>query len=504
MSNAVGSDKISKIVGYIITGGDFRVSSPNLPMRVAVLGEANEANQSLLDLNPREIKSAQQAGVLYGYGSPIYLMLRVLLPITNDGVAGIPVIVYPQAKAGGAAAKVIDVTPTGTATKSGTHTIVVAGRDGLDGGSYDINIVVGDTPAVICDKIVAALNNVIGCPVIVVDGTTKVTCTTKWAGLTAQGLNITVDTNDADIGVTYAVAQTTAGIGTPTVDASLALFASNWNTIVVNGYGAVTAVLDSLEAFNGRPDPTIPTGRYRGIIMKPFIAISGSVLDDPSSLTDGRLSEVTNAIAPAPLSAGLAMEAAANMAVLLATITQDSPHLDVSGRSYPDMPTPAAIGSMGTYDNRDAIVKKGCSTVDLIAGKYQVQDLVTTYHPLGEIPPQFRYVRNLMIDFNIRYSYYIEELIHVVGHALADDDSDVEVDDVVKPKMWKQALDKLAEDFVRRALTVNKEFTQESITVNIGDTNPDRFETFFKYKRSGYARIASTVAQAGFNFGKVN
>ena len=41
-------------------------------------------------------------------------------------------------------------------------------------------------------------------------------------------------------------------------------------------------------------------------------------------------------------------------------------------------------------------------------------------------------------------------------------------------------------------------------TVNISTTNPDRLETFFPYKRSGVARIASTTAQAGFNFGVLN
>lgn len=70
------------------------------------------------------------------------------------------------------------------------------------------------------------------------------------------------------------------------------------------------------------------------------------------------------------------------------------------------MPTPLSIGAMNVYLNRDAFVKKGSSTVSLFAGKYLVEDFVTTYHPVGETPPQFRYVRNLDIDFNVRYTYY--------------------------------------------------------------------------------------------------
>jgi hypothetical protein len=195
------------------------------------------------------------------------------------------------------------------------------------------------------------------------------------------------------------------------------------------------------------------------------------------------------------------MEAAANMAVLFALQAQNSPHLDVANQSYPDMPTPAAIGSMATYTNRDAIVKKGCSTVNLVAGKYQVQDFVTTYHPVGENPPQFRYCRNLNLDFNVRYGYYLLEQINVVGHALAADEDTVVADNIIKPKAWKGIIDQYADDLAGRGLIVQSSFMQDSIVVNIGTSNPDRLETFFRYKRSGFARIASTTAEAGFNFG---
>ena len=504
MSNAVGNERISRIVGYKLTKGDFSETSPNLPQRIAVLGEANEANQVTLDVTPWEFTSLKAVGERYGYGSPLYNTMRILKPVASDGVGGIPIVLYPQAKAVGAAARVQTLTPTGPATKSGVHTVVVAGRYGVDGASYDIKIVSGDTVAIICDKIVAALNAVLGCPVIAVDDTTHVTLTAKWNGLTSQGISVTVDTKDDALGLTYAVAQTTAGSGTPSIDAALNLFGSQWNTIVVNTYGMVAAVMTSLETFNGKPDPENPTGRFAGVIMKPFIAITGSVDDNPSATTDAKLDENTIAIAPAPLSAGLPMEAAANMALLFARRSQDAPHLDIAGLSYPDMPTPENIGTMAVYDNRDAYVKKGCSTVDLIGGRYQVQDFVTTYHPVGENPPQFRYCRNLMLDFNVRYSYYLLEQINVVDHAIANDADVVTAGKVIKPKQWKAILDGFADDLSLRALIVDKAFMQNSIDVKISSSNPDRLETFFRYKRSGVARISSTTAEAGFNFGTLN
>jgi phage tail sheath gpL-like len=273
---------------------------------------------------------------------------------------------------------------------------------------------------------------------------------------------------------------------------------------VINSYGTVTSIMSALEAFNGIPDPNIPTGRFVGTVMKPFIALTGSVSDDPSAITDARLNDVTIAICPAPLSEGLQFEAAANMAVLFSRKSQDSPHLDVAGQSYPDMPVPDSIGTMADYDERDAIVKKGCSTVDVVAGRYVVQDLVTTYHPTGEIPPQFAYCRNLMLDFNVRYGYYLLELINVVDHAIATDTATVNATNIIKPKQWKQILGKYATDLESRALIARASFMQSSITVDISTSNPDRLETFFRYERTGVARIASTTAEAGFNYGNNN
>lgn len=500
-SDAVGSELVSSIVGYKITKGNFSNSTPNLPQRIALIGEANHANQSGLSTAAVEITSAQQAGELYGFGSPLHMAMRILRPSNGGGVGGIPVYAYPQLAAAGAATKSMDITPVGTATGNGTHTIVVAGREFLDGERYDIAIVEGDTADDITAKIEDAINNVLSCPFSATSTDYDATLVSKWRGLTANDLTISVEDNDDALGITYTVSTNQAGQGTPSIVASLALFGNNWNTIVVNTYGTVESIMSALETFNGIPDPSNPTGRFASTIMKPFLALTGSVADNPSTITDSRLDDVTIAICPAPLSAGHPLEAAANMAVLFARKEQDTPHLDVQESYYPDMPTPISIGTMATYTNRDSYVKKGCSTVDLTNGKYQIKDFVTTYHPVGETPPQFRYCRNLMLDFNVYFGYYLLEQSYVVGKSIASDDDVVSVGSVIKPKSWKQVIDKYALDLTARALITDTTFMQDSIDVDLSTTNPDRLETFFRYKRTGIARISSTTAEAGFNFG---
>src|SRR5882762_123174 len=223
-SDAVGLDRISRIVGYKITKGDFSTTTPNLPQRLAILGEANDANQLTLDLNPQQITSAQQAGELYGYGSPIHAMARILFPVSGDGVGGIPVLVYPQAAAPGATAKIMRVAPSGVANGNGTHTLVIAGRKGVDYIFYDINIATGDDAADINDKIADAVNAVLGSPVSAVSDDYHSDLTSKWKGLSANQITVSVDTGNDDLGITYVITQQAAGAATPSIAAALALF----------------------------------------------------------------------------------------------------------------------------------------------------------------------------------------------------------------------------------------------------------------------------------------
>lgn len=502
-SDAVSSERVSRTVGYKIAKGDFRLSSPNLPQRVVLLGEANFDNQADLDTTPYQITTAQQAGSRYGWGSPIHIQARILLPRSGGGLGGIPLIVHPQAQASGATAKVVRITITGTATKNGTHTIVVGGRESIDGNFYNININEGDSGPDVYAKIADALNNVLPCPFKALDTDYYAQLTSKWKGLTANKLQVSVNQNNNDLGLSYVVNVTQTGSATPDIQPALDAIGEEWDTILCNPY-ETTQVLTALEQFNGIAGD-IPTGRFVAIVQKPFVAITGNTDDDPSNITDPREEEMTVAFAPAPNSPGLPMEAAACMTVLHAVVSQNTPHLDVAGKPYPDMPVPAdnVIGSMSDSNTRDVIVKKGCSTVTLEGGQYIVQDFVTTYHPEGEEPPQFRWCRNLMIDNNFRYGWYLLEKIHLMDHAIAADDTIVGVTKVVKPKQWKQVINSYADDLSLRVLIVDAEFMKSNLDVQLNTTNPDRMDSNVEYKRSGFARISATTAKAGFNFGEL-
>lgn len=499
-SNAVASNRISEVVGYLLDQGDFSTTSPNLPISIAVFGEANTANQSGLDTTkPARILSSQQAGQLYGFGSPLHTIADKLFPASGGGVS-VPVWVYPQAAAGGAAAEVQTITVTGTATASGTINVMIAGR------AYPVNITSGDNVTAIGVKIYNAINGVLSCPVTATKLAGVVTLTAKWAGLTSAGITVSVDLGTTSLGSTYAVAEVTPGTGTPLIATQLAQFGTQWNNIVINGYGLVAQTIGELETFNGVPDPVSPTGRFQGTAFRPFVALCGTVVDDPTSITGaaGRKTQVTIAACPAPLSPGLPYEVAAAYAVELAAITQNAPHTDVMDRRLVDVPMPAlgTIPAMNDYNVRDADVQLGCSTCEIVDGGYVIHDFVTTFRPDGVAVPQWRYVRDLFVDMNVEYGWMLRVKTKFAGHTLCNDNDIVTADMTVKPKMVIAEGKAYASDLGKRALIADVQFMQDSLTAQINGTNPQRLDTTFKYKRTGMSRIVATTAKAGFNFGQ--
>lgn len=502
ISTAIGANRISRTSGYKLGKGKFTDTPPNLPQIVAMLGEANTAAQGTLSTAPLQITSAAQAGQVYGYGSPIHAMARILFPVGTDGI-GLPVIVLAQTEAVGATATVIVITVTGTATANATHFLNINGRETLDGKAYSYNIAVGDTPTVIAGKMKDCVNAVLGAPFIATNTAGVLTLTTKWKGLSSADVSAVPDNNSIPAGVTYALTSNTAGAGAADISGALALMENTWYTTVINPYGAAT--LAALEAFNGIPDDVSPTGRYQPTIFKPFMAFFGSTLNTVSAITTitnaaGRINQVTNVHCPAPSSAGMPYEAAANMVALFCPIMQNTPHLDASGKSYPDMPVPLSnmIGEMSIYNNRNLLVQAGSSTVTLVNGAYQVQDLVTTYATPGEVPLQYNWCRNLNLDWNVKDGYSILETTHVKDKAIIADNQVTSVSNVIKPKEWKAVLFAYFDYLAGIALLDDAAFSKASINVGVSSTNPKRLETFFRYKRTSTTTIQSTDVEAGF------
>ncbi|MCJ7802759.1 MAG: hypothetical protein MUP82_10430 [Candidatus Marinimicrobia bacterium] len=503
ISTAVSLDRISRVVGYKMKKANFGGITPNLPQRIAVLGEANTANQATIDETPFPFISAKEVGDKYGYGSPLYHMARILRPTSGNVLGGISTIIYPQLEATATAGVyTLGVTVASAVTANVTHRIIVNGRNNIDGVAYNVGLVVGDTQSDVTTKIIAAISGAISSPVGAALATLDVAFTSKWAGATAA-LNIRMDVGKNAAGVVYAEVSNVAGTGDPSIANALTNFGNDWNTLVDNPYG--TAQFTALEAHNGVPDPDNPTGRYSATNFKPYVALFGSLLsdkDDIIAITDAsaRKDQVTNVLCPAPNSEGFAFEAATNMIVTCALTFQNSPHLGNGGVSYLDMPVPADnnIGDFLEYDGRDYMAKRGSSTVLLENGKYTVQDFETTYHPDGEVPAKFRKVRDLNNLWNIEFGWRIIQVDNIWDKAIINDDAPVNVGDTVSPKQVKQFIYSYADELESKALIADAQFTKDSALAEINGSNPARLDSFFRVKLTSTSDIVSTDVEFDF------
>src|SRR5690606_38062898 len=198
ISTAIGSERRSRVSGYRIKKGFFNETSSFLPQQILVIGVPNTANAVGVDYTKmKEVVSANEAGVLFGFGSPIHQAMKILRPIDSDGVGGIPTFVLPLENNG--TAKVITLAVTGTATAGTTHYLVINGRN------YAFNINTGDTAEVVAGKI-ADLNNATTSSAFTAVATDEdIVFTAKFNGLVSQDSDIFISNEGVGAGLTYAV-----------------------------------------------------------------------------------------------------------------------------------------------------------------------------------------------------------------------------------------------------------------------------------------------------------
>jgi len=497
ISNAVDPTRISTVIGYALDKGTEGVSGGFLPQSIAIVGEANTANQTALKTK-LEFTSADEVGQEFGYGSPLHLAaLRVR---GNIDVGGVRTIAYSVPEAGAAAAQENTIAVTGTASKAATQYIII-------GGQYiGFTVLPSDDDTAILGKIKDAINANINCPMGA--GTVSVTpdlpVTAKWAG--ESSADIKIEFAGDDVGLTYTAVEATAGAGAVLPDDALALFGMEWNTFVINALKATGTVLDAYEAFNGNSDTR--NGRYNPENWKPFVVCSGTVESDKDNLiaiTTGRKNEQTNIIMPAPNSLSLPLEIAAVTAAIYTPKVQRDPKLDIQNDRLIGIVPPQVLTAtdLDVYNNRDLVVKNGCSTVALQDGDYFVKDFITTYHPDGELPPQFRYVRDLAgIDFNVGYRTIFLDNTYILGKTILPDSNPSVDPEVIKPNDAKSIMvQNLVQDFASQGIFADSAYSLENMQVEIDGTNPNRLNFRIPYKRSGYVRIISTNVVANFYLG---
>ena len=482
-----------------------------LPQKVAILSPIAITKQSGFtgyDV-AKKVDSYAEALALYGI-CPATIAMRILKPTVGGGLSSVPCYIFPIEDAASASAGAGSITVSGaaTATSANTHCIKFNGRKSIEGRSCSYSIAKDDTIATVVAAITAAITGFLHTPVSAVDASPAVTLASIWKGITANNIDIEIDTNDDACGFTYVVVDPHAGEGAAEITGALGNFGEVWYTKILNVFGS--SVYGDLAAANGIPNvETGGTGRWMNTVMLPFIAYDGSIESSKTTLkalSASRETDLTNELCVSPNALTYAFETACAWIVELATRQNNDPALSVLDAVLTDVigPEDGDIGDMKTFDVRNDLVLNGVSTVVYNGSQYVMKSPITFRRPTDQIPTMidFKFDRDINLDLNIKYNYRILENTYLKGKTLAKDTDVVNGDaPVIKPKDWLAIVLTMGGNLVKKAWMADYDYIKENTTVVISSVNPNRIDTVFHYKLTGVARIMTATAYKSYNLG---
>jgi len=165
------------------------------------------------------------------------------------------------------------------------------------------------------------------------------------------------------------------------------------------------------------------------------------------------------------------------------------------------LPAAGADGDQWDYLERDLAVKGGSSTIEVRDGVVTVSDVVTFYHPNGEEPPAYRFVKDIVklqnVLFNLDLEYKRPEWD---GAPMVPENQPISNRDAKKPSMATSATAAILDNLGNEAIISNPKDAKASITSQI--TGPNRLDQVFTIQLSGNTNIISIDLNYGFFFGE--
>lgn len=489
MSTAVDLSAVARVVGVKTEFKDLRGGGVLfLPQRIAIIGQGR--SDSTYSTTKRRVTSAGEVGSVYGFGSPLHLAVRQLLPVNGDGVGTIPITVYPLEDDESGDPASATITPSGTASETAAYSVTVGGIR-----SQQFVITADDNVEGICEKIAAAINGIIEMPATAAATATEVGLTAKWAG--ASGNDITLEVDSANVGVDFGLSAFSGGLVNPDVQPALDQVGDVWESLVLNCLNADdTDALDTLHTFGD--------GRWGALTRKPLVAFTGWTGADVASaeaIADGRELDRTNALLTAPGSRELPLVVAARQLARIAVMANNNPPHDYGSLQATGL-EPGTDAEQWDYPTRDRAVKAGVSTSLVRNGAITLQDIVTMYRPQAEPVPAYRHVVDIIklqtVIFNLDLEFNRPEWD---GAPLIPDDQPTANRAAKKPKTARMAVGAIADSLALSAIISDAEFTKDNTVAQISPQNPKRLDVTTTVKLSGNANIMSVDLNFGFYFG---
>jgi phage tail sheath gpL-like len=490
---AIQASQVARGLGIEFEYRDLRGgATAYLPQRIAVFGQGNTA--STYETTKKTVTSATEAGDTYGYGSPLHLSVMQLLPANGDGVGVIPVTCYPMEDNASGTASAGTITPSGTPSALRSFVVRVSNIDSLP-----FNIAVGDAVADVTAAMTTAINGVPEMPVIAADGTTVLNLTSKWEGVSANGIVVEVVVKTAGGGLAgnvFTIVQPVNGTNNPTVDAGIAQIGDVWESLVLNCLDSADET--ALDAFN-----TWGVGRRLPEVQQEAAVFTGDVqatVAGAITIPETRKTDMVNYQLTCAGSNDLPFVVAARQLAWIARIANDYPSMDYAGPATGL--TPPLDSEVWTITERDQAVKGGSSTSKVKNGVVYIDDVVSMYHPDGVTNPPYRYLKDLVKNqqksFNLKAIFERQDW---AAAALIPDKQATTERTAKKPKMAKAEIAAMLDGLGLAAIISDPATAKATISATISSTNPNRLDVSWTDQNSGNTNQKALTNYWGFYFG---
>ena len=428
-------------------------SAEFLPQHILVVAQGNDT--ATYSEEPVLLTGGQAEAAGYGYGSPMHLAVRELLPDVGPGVGPIPITLLGLPAGTTAAADLI--TPSGTITKSGTYHLVSGGIR-----LQDFQVADGATVAERVTAIVDSINNTLHSPVQASDLAGAAVALTAKASGDAGNSIVTEIVGPTDTGAVWTIDGMSGGAGNPSLGSALAKLDDTWYTAVVNTLNHTDlSALDALHAANlGRADP---------LVRRNFHAFTGAMKQTHASMItfgDTRRSDRTNVIVHCPTTDDLPLRAAAQAAARYVERATQNPALEYIGQELHTLRVGEA-GLSPTASQRDLLVKAGICTTEVRNGKVVLSDVVTLFHPEGDAYPAYQRVSENTRLMTFLYSLELRFARAPWEGAILVAESDVVTERRArKPSSAKADVFGIVDGLVTAGVLTDPDFTKQNTTVD--------------------------------------
>lgn len=460
----------------------------NLPVKIALMAQGNSA--ATFGTDPVQVFSAQQVADILGTGSPGHLAALELFPIYGNGVGSIPVTLYPMD--GGSAASAGTITPLADQTEQASYVVTIS-----EISTDSFVLAAGATVADFTAAITAAINAVPEMPVIAADGTTVVNLTAKWQGTTGNEIFVKVTSTNANAS-TFTIVQPTAGAGEPDIDGPLALLQDNWETIIVHTLGESTTAIDKIE--------TAGLARWGETQKVPFVSYygsGGSTYATEITVPTAKRGYFCNVKISVPGCKNLSFVIASAAVREIAKTQNDGKKF---ANDYGELKlttlTAGARADQWSYSERENLVQNGVSTTYLKDGVVALLDVVTFYHPVGNVIAELSRVVAIHKLMTILYNLKaIFDSDNWKSKPLVTDNSFSTNTEAKRPKDAKTEVNLMLDRLEKSAIVVESKASAKLTIVTINGTNPNRLDIQLFPKVSGSINIIDILNKWSFYFG---